>query len=237
MRKQIPFFKQITLYAKKIKKVESKASHSPPTTKLLSSPKMLSKFAPVSPMIKRDIKGPVKEGLKTSSVLAKLTGNVAEEAKGKGEDKRPVTHDEAKVEASKTMKAQHVPWIDSSKAKDIIMSPNMNTEVIRLPNTIKVNQSLVQKIKDDKSELLKSPSLFLRDASKDSTGGVIYCGCGRPCEGDNTLCSECMRSKESVEHSGYLYVKTKSTKLKRYWYILLNKELYCNSIFSCDNFH
>ncbi len=223
MRKQIPFYKQITLYAKKIKKADTKASHSPPTTKLLSSPKMLSKFAPVSPMIKRSPHGPTKEGLKTSSALTKFSANPSEETK----EKKPSAGDEPKLEPSKTMKAQHVPWIDASKAKDIVMSPNMNTEVIRLPNTIKVNTSVLQKVKEDKSEMLKSPSLFLRDASKDPTGGIIFCGCGNPCEGDNTLCPSCIKSRESIENSGYLYVKTKSTKLKRYWYLLLNKELYC----------
>lgn len=232
MRKQIPFYKQLMLYTHRIKKSDNKV-HSPPATKLLPFPKMLSKFAPVSPMIKHSPGALSKSGLKTSSALTKFAA-AQEDSKTrkdspteKSPTKEGVSPEEAKIEASRTMKAQHVPWIDSSKAQDVLLSPNMNTEVIRLPNAIKVNRSVLQKAKEEKSDMLKSPSLFLRDTSKDAAGGLIYCECGNPCEGGSTMCTVCMKSKETIEYSGYLYLKTKSTKLKRYWYILLNKELYC----------
>ena len=181
-------------------------------------------------MIKRSPKGLAKDGLKTSSVLTKFSAAPEDSKERKEQHKESkATEEEPKLAASKTMKAQHVPWIDSSKAQELLMSPNMNTEVIRLPNTIRVpSQSVAQKVKDEKSDLLKSPSLFLRDTSnKDTVGGAIYCECGNPCDGDNTICTACSSSKTSIEHSGYLYLKAKSTKLKRYWYILLNRELYC----------
>lgn len=235
MRKQIPLYNQLMLYARRIKKSESKA-HSPPVTKFLPFPKMLSKFAPVSPMIKRSPEALRKSGLRTSSVLTKFGASPEEtkdhhkeHADDSKEEKKDVVAEEHKIEASKTLKSQYVPWIDASKARDVLLSPNMNTEVIRLPNAIKVNLSVQQKTKEEKSELLKSPSLYLRDTSKESAGGLIYCECGNPCDGDNTQCTTCLKAKETSEYSGYLYLKTKSTKLKRYWYILLNKELYCTS--------
>ena len=108
------------------------------------------------------------------------------------------------------------------------MPADMNTEAIRLPNATK-GSTLAPTKAPDASELLKSPSLFLRDIGRDEAKGIIYCECGNPCEGENTLCESCSKSKESVEFSGYLYIKDQSNQLKRYWYILLNKELYCKS--------
>ena len=178
-----------------------------------------------------------RKEVKKSSVLEKFTTHAEENKEGKDgaapvtpTKERKLTNDEPKIEASKTMKAQHVPWIDSSKAQELLVSPNMNTEVIRLPNAVKVNQSVLQKTKEVKSDLLKSPSLFLRDSSaKDIVGSLLYCECGNSCDGESTVCSTCLKSKETIENTGYLYLKAKSTKLKRYWYILLNKELYCKA--------
>ena len=235
MRKQVPFYKQISLYSKKIKKTDNKGIHSPPTTKLLSSPKMLSKFAPVSPMIKRSPKAMGKDGLKKSSILEKFTARPED---GKATAVAKDINDEPKLEASKMMKAQHIPWIDSSKTQETLMSPNLNTEVIRMPNATKVSQTAVQKAKEEKSDMFKSPSLILLDSSgKDEVGTLVYCECGNFCEGESTLCSACMKNKESIENSGYLYLKAKSTKLKRYWYILLNKELYCTQSGSFNIVH
>lgn len=220
MRKQIPFFKQIPLYAIKIRKIVSKTPALKPRTILISSPKLLTKFAPVSPMIKHCSRFTGKSSLKTSSVLAKLaanTSNMKKVEESKAEDAKPMP--------SKGMLARHVPWIDQSKAKST-SSPHINAEAIRLPNAIKTN-SLAPTKAPDTAELLKSPSLFLRGTGKNETAGIVYCECGNPCEGENTLCESCLKSKETVEYSGYLYLKDKSAQLKRYWYILLNKELYC----------
>jgi hypothetical protein len=216
MRKQIPFYKQIPLYALKIKKMLSKTPALKPRTILISSPKLLTKFAPVSPMIKHSSRFAGKSQLKTSSVLAKLASNT-------GDIKKV---EETKVKPSKGMLARHVPLIEPTK-DTVAPSPNINTEAIRLPNTIKTNILAPTKAPDT-AELLKSPSLFLRGTGKSETAGMIYCECGNPCEGDSTLCDSCLKSKESVEYSGYLYLKDKVNQLKRYWYILLNKELYCN---------
>jgi len=194
----------------------SKTPALKPRTILISSPKLLTKFAPVSPMIKHSSRLAEKSTLKTSSVLAKFAVNTGDLKK----------IEEAKAKPSKGMLARHTPLIEPTKGK-LVPSPNINAEAIRLPNTIMPN-SLAPTKAPDTAELLKSPSLFLRGTGKNEMEGRIYCECGSPCEGENTLCESCLKSKESVEYSGYLYLKDKSNQLKRYWYILLNKELYCN---------
>lgn len=76
----------------------------------------------------------------------------------------------------------------------------------------------------------KVSSLYFRENSQDAAGGVIYCECGNVCEGENTLCATCMKSTDSKEYSGFLYLKKRSGNLKRYWYSLINKELYCKNL-------
>lgn len=227
MRKQIPFYEQLPLFAKKTTKIDTQGqTNHPKSAKLLSSPKLLSKFAPVSSMVKRspkpDLISKLKdhEAAKGLSILAKLSGP-SEEIKTQKTDQ-----EESKIKASKTMIAQHVPWIDPTKAQELALSPNINTEVIRLPNVAKNTSPTQQKSKNVKADVMNSPSIFLRDAVHQANS-LNYCECGNVCEGDNTLCASCQKSKSSVEYSGYLYLKTKENKIKRYWYNLLNKELYC----------
>eukprot|EP00826_Nyctotherus_ovalis_P024655 TRINITY_DN1902_c0_g4_i1.p1 TRINITY_DN1902_c0_g4~~TRINITY_DN1902_c0_g4_i1.p1 ORF type:complete len:222 (-),score=70.79 TRINITY_DN1902_c0_g4_i1:205-870(-) len=217
MRTKIPFYKQLSLYATKIKKVVSQSPALKPTAKLLSSPSMLTKFAPVSPMIRNSSRFADKPALKPNSILAKLAINAS--------DKKT---EEAKVKPSKGTLARHTPWLDKSKAKNTPPPTDMNTEAIRLPNTTKTNLLAPAKAPTT-SELLKSPSLFLRGINRGEEKDVFYCECGNPCSGENNLCENCAKLKESVEYAGYLYLKDKASQLKRYWFILLNKELYCNS--------
>jgi len=219
MRSKIPFYKQLSLYATKIKKVVSRSPALKPSAKLLSSPSMLTKFALVSPMIRNSTRLADKPTLKPNSILAKLTTNTSD-------IKKP---EEGKVKQIKGTLARHSPWIDKSKGKNAPLPADMNTEAIRLPNTTKANNNLLTPTKaPGTSDLLKSPSLFLRGISRTEEKEVFYCECGNPCSGENNLCELCSKLKESKEYAGHLYVKEKNNQLKKYWYILLNKELYCN---------
>lgn len=182
MRQQIPFFKQIPLYAKKIRGTENNDPESKSTIKVLSSPKMLTTFAPVASLIKNSPKGTEtvsKEEIKKSHKLSKLFNEGGEE---------------------------------------------LNAEVVRLPNSIK-NAKSVSESKN--TNLVRSPSLYLRSINAELSGKQNFCECGNVCEGSNILCPICLKSKETIEYSGYLYVKSKEKKLKKYYYKLLNKELYC----------
>ena len=201
---------------------------APKNAKLLSSPKLLSKMAPVSSMVKRSPKGVLSK--QATADATKIAANILNRLSGQAEESKKTQQsesEESKNNASKTMKALHVPWIDSNNAEKLALSPNINTEVVRLPNTSKTQPSVLQTIKNPNGVINKSPSVFLRDAAQDENS-VNYCECGSVCEGANTACLTCSQKiKTPVEYSGYLYIKKHETKLKRYWYSLNNKELYC----------
>ena len=175
-------------------------------------------------MIKHSSRFTGKANLKANSILAKLSTNASDAEKSKKAEELKKAED-SKAKLGKGTLSRHTPWIDKSNAKNIPAPTDMNAEAIRLPNATKGGLTTTKA--PDVSELLKSPSLFLRDTGRDESKGITYCGCGNICEGENMLCENCLKSKESVEYSGYLYLKDKSNQPKRYWYILLNKELYC----------
>jgi len=115
IRSKIPFYKQVPLYALKIKKVIYKSLSPALTTKLLSSPRILTKFAPVSPMIRQN-----KSNLNSNSILNRLTINPSTFKEKKQE--------ESKVKPPKGTLSRYIPWIDNSKAKDSPLPTDMNTE-------------------------------------------------------------------------------------------------------------
>lgn len=151
--------------------------------------------------------------VKRPSVLARLglAGDLEEGKLGL------LTEEDKKLEPSRSMKAHHVPWIDGSKGKDIPLPADMDTEVMR--------HSLAKKTSKEPDQ--STLSLYFRENSQDAAGSLIYCECGNVCESNKTLCSACSKANESKEYSGFLYLKKRSGDLKRYWYTLVNKELYC----------
>lgn len=146
---------------------------STPNSKLLSSPKFLSKFAPVSFMVKNCSGTPEK-----------------------------------------------ISCINKEQEEEF------NVQVVRLANTVKKPISVSQKEFSTNNGYIRSPSLYLKDLSNESSGVQIYCECGNICEGSKTQCDVCLKPTNTVDYSGHLYVD-KSGKFKRYWYHLVNKELFC----------
>ena len=55
---------------------------------------------------------------------------------------------------------------------------------------------------------------------------ILYCECGNPCEGENSLCDKCLEKQKPIEFSGHLYAHVYSG-INLCWFRLLNKELYC----------
>jgi hypothetical protein len=94
-------------------------------------------------------------------------------------------------------------------------------DVVRLPNAVSISASA-----KDKVDLLKSPTLYLRDSSK-AASGPVYCECGNVCNPGSTQCPSCLKDDEVIEYSGPLCEKNKHGQLVTYWYHLLNKQLYC----------
>jgi len=66
-----------------------------------------------------------------------------------------------------------------------------------------------------KGELMKSPKTLLEYA---------VCSCGKVV--NYAICKTCFCEKPIIDQSGYLFRKRKSGSLSRYWYRLINKDLY-----------
>jgi len=58
---------------------------------------------------------------------------------------------------------------------------------------------------------------------------IVFCGCGKECKKAFSMCEECMGSGKIQEAEGYLYLKRDKNNLDRYWFKLVNQELYSNT--------
>ena len=223
IRSQIPLFKQVALYSKKHKNDITKTPDLQ-SKKLLSSPKVLSKFSPISPMFCatciefKDIE------FKENSIIAKICkDNIKEyeELKNSGEKNKLKSNINNKMIETINNNDQD----EFDNVNDNLPS-GINTEAIRLPNITKINPSVMQKFKEAKLEVIKSPSCYLKNEHKDSYNNKICEKCENSCD-DDSVCHNCTDDNSLIEHSGYLYTKSKKGGLKQQWYILLNQELYC----------
>lgn len=234
LRSQIPFFKQLPSYAKIIKKKEDPTAGSPHTSTFFPSPRALRKFQHVagiagSPKGKGSPLSGEPQELKKNSLLMQLSGDKSTKEEVKKSEPIATPSAFIPIEENKgeiTKKPKRVPAqpieITKTAAADPIMSPMLNTEVVRMSNSI----GITGKSKEIKKDLLMSPSLFLRETPREAMPGMNFCACGKQCLEGNIQCPNCMQTHEGTEFSGYLYNKSK-TKMKRYWYQLLNKELFC----------
>jgi hypothetical protein len=99
------------------------------------------------------------------------------------------------------------------------------------PKAIKAPTSFCEEMK-----IIRVLSHGLFDQSHPPKGDVddmpdssprVYCGCGHENRTENTVCPECKKANAPKEKIGYLYIKESDGQLVRYWFHLLNKELYC----------
>jgi hypothetical protein len=91
--------------------------------------------------------------------------------------------------------------------------------------------------KEQENPIIKK-SHFFREANQKVTNWVIedfkeeasimFCGCGKECKESFSMCEECLNSGKMQEAEGYLYVKRDKNNLDRYWFKLVNQELYRN---------
>ena len=115
---------------------------------------------------------------------------------------------------------------------DSPMSP-LNTECIRLPNKTKVDLNSLKAQKLSKGNIVvtrditSTPTKFLK-GDIETSPVVVYCECGKLLEKEKLKCPECSSGVKNPVHKGFLYLKKHDLdKIKKYWYYLLNKELYC----------
>ncbi len=95
------------------------------------------------------------------------------------------------------------PFLDRTGAADLITSPLINTEGVRLV------------VKEDEEK--KEPSM-------------VVCACGSECkdplEEQHHICRICLNTLKAPRTSGYLYEKINKRTLNRFWYTLVGNHLY-----------
>ena len=80
----------------------------------------------------------------------------------------------------------------------------------------------------DKGTAPVSPGI--EEEARNLQGVVVYCSCGRICKAGVGLCEECHLAERPLGAAGYLYVEKDEKNVDRYWFELINTDLYCKHI-------
>lgn len=67
----------------------------------------------------------------------------------------------------------------------------------------------------------------IEEETKNLQPVIIYCSCGRISQKGLGMCDECYLLDKPQEISGYLYVEKDEKNVDRYWFSLVNTDLYC----------
>ena len=104
--------------------------------------------------------------------------------------------------------------IDHEDTQDSSLTSNFDCEVIKVTSQKNLNELQInsQDEKYKKSEL-----------------SFTFCECGTECTNEDKSCLECQLANGTKEMAGFLYIKKNDTQLERFWFQLINKELYCIS--------
>lgn len=103
-----------------------------------------------------------------------------------------------------------------AKKSKFFVEQDMSPDPESLQEDIKINSTQYQQ---------SDESLENTSEKKEEKNSVLYCVCGKLCEGNNTTCSSCLSCQKPVEFSGYLLTSI-DEKIQKCWILLLNKELY-----------
>jgi hypothetical protein len=88
-------------------------------------------------------------------------------------------------------------------------------------------------VNEKKSILWEEPALEspgIEEETKNLQSVVVYCSCGRISRKGLGMCDECWLLDKPQEISGYLYVEKDEKNVDRYWFSLVNTDLYCTPI-------
>ncbi len=117
--------------------------------------------------------------------------------------------------------ADHAPHTDNSAAEADDLPSNQTRPRL-------MSNPLVEK-----KETPAKKSRFFQEAAQDwvideaKAESVTFCRCGKICGEALNVCADCIAAGKVHEAGGYLYVKRDLINLDRYWFQLVNKELYC----------
>lgn len=200
---------------------------SPKMTKEIASPRQIrdsTKFSALSSAKKnnvfsssaRDLKAArkpleTKKGGRSSAFRKAEEEKIKHSGSRKIEDIMPLEESEGIALAQALKGNKHTPWLEpeSEANKDLLLSPSMNPEAVRVPHPREESK--------EEGKIVKE-------------GSVLLCSCGEPIVDDKTTkCPKCLLAGQTVnECFGYLYEKSEGDKnmLNRYWFALVGKELY-----------
>ncbi|MDR3547258.1 MAG: hypothetical protein P4M11_03090 [Candidatus Pacebacteria bacterium] len=180
--------------------------------KVLSSPKMLYKFRPIGQLIRH------KYLLKQNSVCEGFLAEAAQKCSTPSQSSRGKPTP-SKV-AANMLDFTSAVWAPVANAVDVALSPSVLPEVVRLTRRhvpaglmLMTKAGTAPEMEDEKGEEKQS--------------SIVFCECGTRCEDSCTMCKACTQKHCPKEFSGFLYAREDHHHYERYWYKLLNKELYC----------
>ena len=211
LRQKIPFYEQVPLYASEVKRIKKKTKSTVPSMKI-SSPKLLHQFSPVGRMIRRNSHHGTYASARGSAVRDPIKNDVeknASETVLPAVDKGPI-----RASADKLSKPQR------QFSSPVVVKDPAGT----IPGATASKKSHFFQ------EAVQNTTEWVIEDSKSET--VLFCKCGKICKESFSLCDECISAGKLYEAGGYLYLKRDQNNLDRYWFQLINKELYCNTLYN-----
>ena len=207
LREKIPFFEQVPLFAEKVKHIKDK-SKRPPQIRKISSPKVLRQFTPVGHVIRRNSYYESRNS-KTPS---------AEDKSGIEEHSQPDHTLETPAVAAPQSSSKCIGQTLVHKQ----LERRFSGPIRKLQESAYKKSRFYQEAEGDISPLTI-------EETKDSSEPVLLCKCGKLCVAPLNVCAECHANGQLHEAAGYLYLMRDARNLDRYWFQLVNKELYCKA--------
>jgi len=174
----------------------------------ISSPKVLNQFAPAGRVIRRNI------------YLESVFSN----------SKAQMTVEADIVKKSREVEILEMGMSLENKGKN--RETFTTCSLLQAAHASKVTDANLL-INEKKSILWEEPALDspgIVEEAKNLQSVVVYCSCGRISRRGLGVCDECWLLDKSQETSGYLYVEKDEKNVDRYWFSLVNTDLYCTNI-------
>ena len=165
----------------------------------MSSPKLLNQFSPVGRVIRRN------------SYVESVFGN----------------SNNGPEEEKKVLKLQLIPVTEDRKLKKHLTFTSCSLIQAAQSPPIAAEAKAVVRKKSTFWQEAAAASPGIEEEAKGMQSTVVYCKCGRICKQDMNFCEECTLLAHPLEASGYLYVEKDEKNMDRYWFNLINTDLYC----------
>eukprot|EP01022_Parablepharisma_sp_SALTPOND_P006660 TRINITY_DN126_c1_g1_i1.p1 TRINITY_DN126_c1_g1~~TRINITY_DN126_c1_g1_i1.p1 ORF type:complete len:708 (+),score=74.27 TRINITY_DN126_c1_g1_i1:471-2594(+) len=196
LKTRFPSLAQFKRYEQGLKKKTESLLRTPTSGRRLAAPKVLSKFSPLSQLVK--FSTPKLE----SKTLRVAKADVPESP-----------------EEVKSLTAQR-PYLSKISAK-----PKSGFAPSPLPHDSPIGPAVrLANTKVKSHDVTNSPSTFL--SGKSGPDLTLFCECGKTITDlDKLLCEDCIAKMNEPKCEGYLLRKKKG--IKKFWFCIDKKELYC----------